>query len=233
MLIRCERHTPEDLEHWNELEEMDLAYYRTHDMRRLEYSAHEAIGEFIQNPCYLGVSWGKDSITVLNLCLQSGFSGPVVCSIGSYKTRATNIPYLMLVAEKFKLENYQEIIYPEYPQKSKQKSLRDYQKRTLINRYISGVRANESKIRRFSRKIHGKISANTCRPIIDWPTEAVFAYCAYHNLPLHPNYGMTGGGRWPREHIRVGGSIGGGDGINMGRREWEQEYYADLLRAIQ
>lgn len=79
--------------------------------------------------------------------------------------------------------------------------------------------------------VYGRpFTAKTCRPIIDWPTEAVFAYLAHYRLPTHPNYGMLGGGRWDRGRLRVGGSVGGSDGDNFGRAEWEREYYGDLLR---
>jgi hypothetical protein len=41
---------------------------------------------------------------------------------------------------------------------------------------------------------------------------------------------MSKGGLFKRDHIRVH-SIGGEDGINFGRREWEQIYYRDELMA--
>jgi len=48
---------------------------------------------------------------------------------------------------------------------------------------------------------------------------------------LHPNYAMTSGGRWDKYKIRVSAlSDEGGDG--HGRKEFEQEYYQDILMRI-
>jgi len=70
------------------------------------------------------------------------------------------------------------------------------------------------------------------RPIGRWRQADVFSYLHHHHLPVHPAYAMLGGGRWPRRHIRVH-SIGGERGTEHGRREWEQEYYGDVLRRIE
>jgi len=53
-----------------------------------------------------------------------------------------------------------------------------------------------------------------------------------YNLPVHPAYAMTAGGRWDRKHIRVA-SLGGQRGAQYGRREWEREYYGDVLRRLE
>lgn len=237
MLIKTDRHTEKDLELWSELEEMDDIYYSTHRMSGREQFAIECIKAFALSGDFLMcVSWGKDSITALHLCLRA--LGPkflIICAKGTYKTRAANVMYLDEVKDKFPgfpKNKYVEINYPEYPPHSKEKSLTQYQTETGLSRYISGIRAQESGKRKISRKVHGIITENVCRPIIDWPVEAVFAYCHHYQLPLHPDYGMLGGGRYERNFKRVGGSIGGQDGQNMGREEWEREYYPDVLARI-
>ena len=59
----------------------------------------------------------------------------------------------------------------------------------------------------------------------------VMAYLARFNLPVHPAYGMLGSGRYDRERIRVA-TLGGERGGGAGRREWESEYYGDVLNRI-
>lgn len=66
------------------------------------------------------------------------------------------------------------------------------------------------------------------RPILHWPTWAVFAYLYDHDLPVHPSYAMTMGGRLDRERLRVDG-LGGYRGRDMGRAEWERTYYGDIM----
>lgn len=238
MLIRTDRHTAADLALWAELEESDILYYETHNMEYRESRAIQEIKDFsTKGPFYASVSWGKDSVTVLHLCLRAlGHTFPIVCSRGTYRTRAANAMYLddvMAAFPGYPRENYVEIRYPEWPPHSKEKSLRDYEKTTGVTRRVSGVRAAESGMRKQSRCFHGVSTEVSCRPIIDWPTAAVFAYCAHYRLPLHPDYGMLGGGRWGRERIRVGGSVGGEDGTSFGRAEWEREYYPDVLARVQ
>lgn len=218
----------EDLEYWNELEEADLLWYNTHNMSRRENLAIDVIKNFSKYKCYLACSWGKDSVVVYHLAWRAGFKYEVVTAYADYKTRAANAMYLTDVRDSMPVRlNEVSLIYPEYPKGSKMRILSEYGKR-----YVSGIRSSESGARKISRNVHGVSTDNTCRPIIDWPSEAVFAYCANYNLPLHPNYGMLGGGRYNRNRLRVGGSIGGTGGDASGRMEWEREYYCDILRKI-
>ena len=71
-----------------------------------------------------------------------------------------------------------------------------------------------------------------CAPISAWRESDVFSYLAKNKLPVHPAYAMLGGGRWPRHRLRVA-EIGDTHGTGGGRREWEQEYYGDVLRRLQ
>ena len=234
MLIECERHTKEDLDLWCELEEADLINYRISNMQFKEQKAINLIKEFSVKPFYVSVSWGKDSITVLHLAIRACVKLNVVTAVGNYKTVAFNDFYIKDVKNIFQSRYnfiYNEIIYPEYPPKSKQKVLYNYG-RNNISRHILGIRSNESSIRKLSAKVHGNSTENVCRPILNWSTDDVFSYCAKHNLPLHPNYGFLGAGRYNRKFLRVGGSIGGEDGRNFGRAEWEKEYYLDVLNKI-
>jgi phosphoadenosine phosphosulfate reductase len=99
-------------------------------------------------------------------------------------------------------------------------------------RHVLGIRADESGGRKMRCRVWGENSPNGCAPIAWWTTADVFAYLAHHDLPVHPAYAMFGGGRWPRERLRVA-EIGDTHGRGGGRAEWEAEYYGDVLRRLQ
>jgi phosphoadenosine phosphosulfate reductase len=75
-------------------------------------------------------------------------------------------------------------------------------------------------------------SPNACAPAGWWKLDEVFAVLASEGLPAHPSYAMLGGGRWDRRHLRVS-EVGDEKGIGWGRREWEREYYGDVLRRLE
>jgi phosphoadenosine phosphosulfate reductase len=77
----------------------------------------------------------------------------------------------------------------------------------------------------------GLNSPKGCSPIGRWNTADVFGYLAIHDLPIHPAYAMLGGGRWPRERLRVA-EIGDTHGAGGGRAEWEKEYYQDVINRL-
>ena len=86
--------------------------------------------------------------------------------------------------------------------------------------------------RKIMARTHGASTRSTCRPITWWSVQDVFSWLAAKDLPAHPVYAMQGGGRWPRERIRVA-SLGGRRGSGIGRSEWEREYYGDVLRRLE
>jgi phosphoadenosine phosphosulfate reductase len=98
------------------------------------------------------------------------------------------------------------------------------------DRYLSGVRADESHARTLRARYHGETTARTCAPLSSWSTADVYAAAYGLALPLHPVYAMTLGGRLDRAYLRVA-TIGGTRGAALGRREWEWAYYRDELRA--
>jgi phosphoadenosine phosphosulfate reductase len=101
----------------------------------------------------------------------------------------------------------------------------------FVDRHISGVRGKESSLRAMRMSRWGTSTERTCAPIGYWSTSDVYAYLYKYNLPVHPNYAMLGGGRWNREYIRTA-EIGDIHGNGIGRTEWEQEYYPDILARI-
>lgn len=237
MLIQCHRHTTADLALWRSLESADCLRARRRDFTRQVERALAAMEAFINaGPCYLGVSWGKDSVVVAHLLWQLGRP-----ALAAYvKPAPTANPYSDEVRTAFLSRFY--LPYVEIPvriaaDEEEVKALGDAYERGFRRaerlcgsvRYISGVRAEESRAREMRQLRWGESSPNTCAPITRWTTADVFAYLAHYDLPVHPNYAMTGGGRYERNRLRVG-SLGGWRGRNMGRAEWETEYYGDLLR---
>lgn len=250
MLISSDRHRPEDLELWEEYEESDREYYRTHGMGERERAAREEVAQFFaetKGRFYVGVSWGKDSVVVAHLAQRVLSRAP-----GHRRVMPHNMPLVWVRVEPIcnphcrdvrdvylrkTLPVYDEIEVSCYVDTDGVHATGTLESGFSVaakrygNAYVSGIRSKESGARALSRAVHGVQTSRTCRPIIDWPTEAVFAYLTHHNLPIHPNYAMLGGGRWDRNRIRVA-SLGGRRGDGMGRTEWEQEYYGDVLARL-
>jgi phosphoadenosine phosphosulfate reductase len=234
MLIQSPRHTQKDLELWETYESADLIYYHTHNMDYKIKKAIDNIKDFY-GTCYLGVSWGKDSVVVAHLVQLVRPETPMVW----VRVEPIKNPDCVAVRDEF-LCRFPNAIYDEVIVNCKVDRFGTHATGTLEkgfksvyekygNRHISGVRSEESGVRRVSRLTHGINTERTCRPIIDWTQKDVFAYLAFNDLPVHPVYAMLGCGRWAREHIRVA-SLGGKRGDQFGRTVWEKEYYPDILR---
>jgi phosphoadenosine phosphosulfate reductase len=235
MLIKSYRHKPEDLELWEGYEVADLYYYETHKMQSKVDRAIKELTEFTKTSCYLGVSWGKDSVVAAHLAVTALCKTPLVW----VRVEPIKNPDCLLVRDEF-LRLFPSVLYDEVVVNCNVDRFGAHAKGTLEagfksvyakygNRHISGVRSEESGIRKISRFTHGVSTERTCRPIIDWKQNDVFAYLAHFDLPVHPVYAMLGGGRWEREHIRVA-SLGGKRGDQFGRTVWEKEYYPDILK---
>lgn len=230
MLIESHRHTEADLTLWREMEEADRLrggrFLATGKVRK----SIAAIREFAASgPCYCGTSWGKDSTVLVHLL---GLSKTDVPLVWMRYGRATN-PGCEAVRDEMLWRwpglDYREIEVGEAEDQRDDFSLAV--KATGASRYISGVRADESGIRKIVMRRWGIVGEQTCRPLGWWTGEEVFGYLCVAELPVHQNYAMLGGGRWPRRHLRTA-SIGGERGVENGRREWEQEYYGDVLRRL-
>lgn len=236
MLIECDRHTAADLAHWRKLELQDQLYARTHE-RRLRAMANrsvEHIERFVsKGPCYLGVSWGKDSVLLATLAHECEIEVPLVCiAAPGYEN-----PHNSLVRDAVPWGSRVEVIEVRVERGSQahvgEHGRHDAGYRIAAarfgDRYLSGVRADESYARTQRALWHGVATERTCAPLTAWTNQDVFAWAALRSIPLHPVYGMTAGGRFPREHLRVS-SIGHQRGVRFGQREWERCYYPDELR---
>lgn len=240
MLIESPRITDADRVIWNELFESDQIW--TVKQSKIDQSL-EALREFSKWNCYLGTSWGKDSVVCLHLCLTNGIKVPVV----NLRIHPTRNPYCDAVRDvflsRFDCDYYE--VDVDYSQALSEWFSITWGKETYAywdaawrsvesqfgDRHISGVRAIESGKRELRMRSFGLNSPNTCAPLGWWTSEDVFSYLAKHDLPTHPNYAMNGGGRYPRNRIRVA-EIGDYVASGAGRRQWETEYYGDIMRRI-
>jgi len=214
MLIPCDRHKAVDLRGWAELEWADKVWANQGDrLARLAARSLDAIEAFIAGPCYASTSWGKDSVVLLHLFLS--VRGQVVYheEAVDYARVDPRLPTIVWDRETYRLWDA-----------AWRKVEEDFGAR-----HFSGIRSEESSGRRLRMRRFGLNSPNASAPLGWWTQADIFAYLAAHQLPVHPNYAMLGGGRWKRDHLRVS-EIGDEKGIEFGRREWEKEYYGDLLR---
>lgn len=238
MLIECDRHRPKDLELWEELETADKRCFPTPQQLDRTKEAIERFAE--QGPCWCGVSWGKDSVVVAWLVaehnrLHAERSIPLV-HIRTFRSHPycdqVHAAFVRRVEETRQAVAIWRIDEPHADAWPHWGTGIEFARRQFGDRAIHGVRSAESSTRALSAAVHGVVTDRMCRPILRWSTAAVFGYLAVVGLPVHPNYAMLGGGRWDRDRIRVG-SIGGERGRGIGRDEWEQEYYGDVLRRIE
>lgn len=223
MLIPSPRHSPADLILWSELESGDFAYPIKDSI--IEKTLAE-IADWSGD--YIGVSWGKDSVVMLSLVHRAGLNLPVVW----VRMRGRDNPDCEAVRDAFlgaHTINYFERTF-EYDECNNDEHWRSVEKE-FGERRMTGIRADESGARKMSIRHLGSDTGKSFRPIAWWTLPMIFAYLAQCKLPVHPAYAMLGGGRWPREHLRTHG-IGGNTATNRGRREWEMEYYGDVLNRI-
>lgn len=223
MLLESTRFRPGDLEHWRRMEQLDARWARTAAFARRINEARRAVDAFLLNGgAYVATSWGKDSVVVADLVLRDHPSTPVVhLHCPSFN------PDCAEVAAAFALVHPgARILTHESPDSRSFEADIAASRRELDlpSRYISGIRAQESSERRIRAAVWGTTSPNTCAPLSAWSANDVFAYLSLYDLPVHPAYAMTLGGRLDRGRIRVD-TIGECLGTGVGRAEWERTYY--------
>lgn len=242
MLLPSTRHTKADLELWKEYEEADLVIGEP--VSRVVRSLH-AIEAFLSSGgAWLATSWGKDSVVCCHLLWRlEQWRGRV--PVVNLRVKPSRNPYCDDVRDAFLSRFPQDYSEHEVDYSSLDRNMPDmlwdkatdklwYGAISQVNarygkRHITGVAARESWGRMVRCRSWGESSPNGCAPLAWWSTSDVFSYLAAHDLPVHPNYAMLGGGRWPRERLRVA-ELGDSRGAGFGRREWETEYYRDLMR---
>ena len=250
MLIEIDTLSRQDLEEWSHLERYDIALGESTPMARKTLEALELISRYVGThpDTVCSASWGKDSIVVAHLTRIAAPEIPImwvptIRSDGmSYEAEATyqvrdrflsdyTGPYIEQAAIARNPKRGDPDYSPDQYDSPEYRS-QDVLKENNTRPYISGVRAEESAMRAGSRRWHGLATKNTCRPIMDWKTTDIFAYIAENNLPAHPAYAATYGGKLDRRWLRVHplrskppakSTIYGRD-----MEHWEDTYFPDL-----
>jgi phosphoadenosine phosphosulfate reductase len=229
VLIITPRHKKEDLELWQEYEEIDriiaVSEYRITKSIQI---ISDWIKSHVNGAAY--TSWGKDSVVLLHLIYKTQLKIPVIYM----RFTDRDNPDCELVRDEF-LKKYDLDYHEDLFEYNKVRKTGAHWK-ALQKKYgpyrLTGIRNDESGIRTMLYLIYRESSKFSCRPLSLWKSKEVFAYIEQNNLPLSPVYGYLGGGRWDREHIRTH-SLAGTTGDNFGRTEWEREYYPDILARVQ
>jgi phosphoadenosine phosphosulfate reductase len=226
---------------WEEFLYFDIEHSKTELFKRHENIALSIIKEFIQSGkrYFVAVSWGKDSVVLADMFHRLGAK----CKYIYIRNLAREPEGNIMVRDKFLGSHdidYKEIAYnysfadDSYfdrngnPRKW-QHILRDLQKE--YGCHVTGIRYDESAKRKRRYIFMGIETENSFAPFRYFTVRDIFAYLYKYDLPIHPNYAMLGGGRWDKYRIRVA-AVGNKEGDGMGRTEWEQEYYPDILAKI-
>lgn len=241
MLIPSERHTAADLGLWAEQEAADLAHAKTASFREKLVAAEHAVASFAASgPCYCSVSWGKDSVVLAHVVATYNARWPapaqipfIWVTVGDLDAGCRDVRdhFLTLWPNPYREIAVEAGERTDRGTAGKRNGFR-LAEREFGPRRLIGIRGTESGGRKISARTWGVESVNACRPLLWWSVADVFAALACFGLPVHPNYAMLGGGRWPRHHLRTA-PLAGKRGDQFGRAEWEAEYYGDILRRLQ
>lgn len=239
-LIDSPRLTARDRDRWATLARYDGALAARLPLGAMADRARAVITDFATAPCYASTSWGKDSTVVAHLAATSGTVLPLVY----VRMRRWENPDCLAVRDRF-LEAFGHLVdYCEYwvdggPRwweadvsdlKSGSHVGRQFAEaeRQHGHRHISGVRAEESRMRAMAMGRWGEAGPHAARPIGRWSAVEVFAYLHAHDLPIHPAYAMSMGGAHDRRWLRVS-PIGGITQAHKQRAAWEAAYYPELV----
>lgn len=238
MLLASPRHSAADLAAWKRVEETARVHAQLTSFRRQLTRTTAALLSFTGlGGGYAGVSWGKDSTVIAHLIATLCPRVPLVW----VRVQPIANPDCVLVRDEF-LRSYPGVNYDEivtwctrdadgwHASGTLERGFTEAQ-RKHGRRYVSGIRAEESGIRKLRVARHGLISANACAPIGRWSAWDVWAYLMTRGLPIHPAYACSMDGLLDHGRIRVA-SLSGKRGDGMGRAEWERRYYGGELAAM-
>ena len=240
MLIDSPRLTPEDRAAWDALERYDSVFAARFPAERIN-RAEQTIRDFAAaGPCYVSTSWGKDSTVVAHLAATSGIRLPLVW----VRVKDWENPDCPAVRDAF-LDQYGHLVdYHEIEVDANAPRWWDHDThapdtartssagfaeagRRFGARHVSGVRGEESRMRGMVMARWGDAGPAACRPIGRWTAIDVFAYLHRYDLPIHPAYAMSFGGKKDRRWLRVS-SLGGIRG-GTSRAAWERRYYPEII----
>ncbi|WP_162176194.1 phosphoadenosine phosphosulfate reductase family protein [Bifidobacterium actinocoloniiforme] len=239
--------TPADLEVWRGYGRYDQAIGAL--MEPLERKAIQEIRKFheLHPDCITNVSWGKDSVVVAHLTWMADPAIPIIWvpAVREDGTCYETEPSFQ-VRDAF-LRAHPGCVYAERPglprnPRRGEPGWEDYMRHVkerhqdmlgeqIHDPHITGVRADESAMRRMSIRSRGLSSTKTCRPIGRWSAEQVFAYLAARDLPVHGAYAASYGGhldrRWLRVHA-IRSAISTSATHYHDIAQWEDDYFPTL-----
>lgn len=243
MLIDSPRLKPGDREHWDRLERYDARLGPA-----VERRAPSAIADIERwwrdGPGVCSVSWGKDSTASADLTVRTGLPIPLVW----VRTDPFEMPECEQVRDAFlrlhpDIRYEERVVWPRNPKRGEpgyeehhlnpDSHSQNVLGEQIPERYISGVRAEESRIRAISIGHRGNVTRNTCRPIARWQATDVFAYLYDRGIPVHPAYAMTYAGvldrRWIRVHPLCSGPRPQSAVYTHDTTSWEDDYYGTVI----
>ena len=230
MLIESPRHSVHDLRVWRERERIDAEWSKLNGFKRRVEKAREHIRRFVETgPCYVSVSWGKDSVVIAHLAVDLHL--PIVWIRVESFFNPDCLTVRDIFLERFGCrDRYSEIAMQANVWLETGTQKEGFKKaENIAPRSIRGIRAQESGTRTLSAAVHGVATKNVCRPILHWSADDVFAYLYAYDLPVHPAYAMSCDGAIGREWLRVA-PIVGKRGNGKARAEWERRYYPEIVR---
>lgn len=241
MLIDSPRLLNVDKTRWAELARYDEAIGSRFPARLIEQALDDIRQWWQTGPGIASVSWGKDSVCMAHLVSLTGLPIPLVW----VRSDPFEMPECLQVRDAF-LNSHPSMKYEErsIPLRNPKRGEPGYIERHLDptchgqdvlkeacphERYISGVRAQESRIRTISINHRGNVTKNTCRPLARWTAPQIFAYLDREHLPIHPAYAMSYGGHLDRQWLRVHPLCSYAD-TKTDMARWEDDYYGDYIK---
>ena len=243
MLIDSPRLSVADRDAWDRLVRYDVALAAGMPLDAMAERARQTIRDFAEvGRCYASTSWGKDSTCMSHLVATSGVRMPLVY----VRMRRWENPDCLTVRDAFLAEYGHLVDYDEYEVDGGARwwdAEADHKPRSGGHathyfreadrrhgaRHISGVRAEESRIRQLAQARWGDASVGACRPLGRWTAVHIYAYLHREDLPIHPAYAMSYGGLLDRRWLRVS-PIGSTVQAHKNRADWETHYYPEIVR---
>lgn len=234
MLMKSQRITPKDAKFCAQFDEIDATHINTRGYKIRIEDAKNAIKRFVaeHSPTdyYIGVSWGKDSVVLLDLFLHEE---PRLTAVFFWNVE--KIPQETIDVRDQFLRTHEPFCYIEKmyatprgtPFKGEFKRfLPEFKRKYGI--HVTGIRRDESAVRDMRYVMHGYESRWSFAPLSNLKCQDIFSYIYEHDLPLHASYRMTGEGSFDRYRIRVA-AIGNPRGRGVGRLAWEKRFYGDII----
>lgn len=239
MLIDSPRITDRDFEHWANISRYDALLANNTRMRRLCQQATMIVEEWRDAGVgVISVSWGKDSVVAADIALKVDPTLPVVW----VRSDPFETPECELVRDAFLATHpgcrYEERVAILRNPKRGEPGFEEHRlnggkhqdvlSELIPERWISGLRGQESRMRQNSLRWHGYVTPKTARPLAGWEAPDIFAYLHRENLPVHPVYAMSFGGVLDRQWLRVHPLCSVIDS-KTDVPAWEDAYYGDVI----